>query len=68
MKPFNMLTKADVEYLRNMPAGIPIGKTGFNYSFTPADISNAINHLKKLYSGRIYQTFAEKILIRNEIY
>lgn len=68
MKPFNKLTKADVEYLRNMPAGIPMGKNGFNYNFSQAQIKAAVKHLETLYSGKIYETFAEKILIRNEIY
>lgn len=68
MKPFNKLTKADVEYLRDMPAGIPMGKGGFNYNFSQADIKAAIRHLETLYSGKIYQTFAEKIMIRNEMY
>lgn len=67
-KPFNSLTKKDVEYLRNMPAGIPMGKSGINYSFSPADIKAAIRHLETMYKGKIYQTFAEKIMIRNEIY
>lgn len=67
-QPFNSLTKCDVEQLRKMPAGIPMGKVPFNYNFTPADIDAAIKHLQTLYEGRIRQTFAEKILIRNEIY
>ncbi len=68
MKPFNKLTKADVEYLRNMPAGIPPMGKDVNYSFSHADVRAAIRHLETLYTGKICQTFAEKILIRNEMY
>lgn len=68
MKPFHDLTKTDVEYLRNMPAGLPMMSNGVNYNFSKADIRAAIRHLESLYSGRVYQTFAEKILIRNEMY
>lgn len=67
-QPFNTLTKVDVEQLRKKPAGIPIGKGGFTYNFSQADVDAAIKHLMTLYTGRIYRTFAEKILIRNEIY
>ena len=68
MKAFNQLTKDDVEYLRSMPAGIPMGKSGFDYNFSKTDVIAAIKHLETLYSGKIYQTFAEKIMIRNEMY
>lgn len=66
--PFNTLTKADVELLRKKSAGMPISKGGFAYNFSQTDIDVAIKHLQTLYTGRIYQTFAEKILIRNEVY
>ncbi len=66
--PFNTLTKADVELLRKKSAGMPRGKGGFTYNFSRAEVDAAIQHLETLYSGRIYQTFAEKILIRNEVY
>lgn len=66
--PFNTLTKADVEYLRKKPAGMPRGKGGFTYNFSQAEVDVAIKHLQTLYTGRVYQTFAEKILIRNEVY
>lgn len=68
MKPFNELTKANVERLRKLPAGIPVDKSAITYNFSQADIQAAIAHLQTLYEGRIYQTFAEKILIRNAIY
>ena len=66
--PFNTLTKADVELLRKKPAGMPRGIGGFTYNFSQADVDAAIQHLETFYTGRIYQTFAEKILIRNEVY
>lgn len=66
--PFNTLTKDDVETLRKKSAGVPPSKSGFIYNFSQPDIDAAIKHLQTLYQGRVYQTFAEKILIRNEIY
>ena len=67
-KPFNTLTKIDVEELRKKPAGISKSNSEFIYNFSSQDIADAIKHLESLYDGKIYQTFAEKILIRNEIY
>lgn len=66
--PFNNLTKADVELLRKKPAGMPPGTGVVIYNFSQADIENAWTHLKTLYEGRVFLTFAEKIIIRNELY
>lgn len=67
-KPFNTLTKIDVEFLRKKKAGISYGNKAFNYNFSQADVEAAVKHLQTLYKGRVHQTFAEKILIRNELY
>ena len=67
-QPFTLLTLEDVEFLRKQPAGIPGGYAPIVYAFTQADIAAAISHLQTLYDGRVTATFAEKILIRNQLY
>lgn len=62
--PFNLLTKADVEYLRRKTA---CGNA--NYSFSKNDIKKSRAHLQTLYpSCRVQTSFAEKILLKNELW
>ena len=63
-KPFTLLTKADVEYLRKKPA------YGFaTYRFSPVDVYNAREHLQILYPNcRVQTRFACTILLLNELY
>lgn len=65
-QPFNHLTKADIEYLRRLPAAIT--RNSVNYWFTAADLAAAKAHIETLYSGRARLSFTAKILLLNEIY
>ena len=67
-QPFNTLTKADVEKLRRRSISVPYAGRGVTYSFTKADVENAVKHLKTLYTGIVRESFAAKILLLNEIY
>lgn len=66
--PFYLLTHDDVEFLRRQPGDAPNGSKGFYYNFTAQQIDAAHMHLKTLYTGKVQRSFAEKILIRNELY
>ncbi len=63
--PFNQLTLQDVEDLRKKRSISPAGTV---YQFTSADIHHAKAHLQTLYSNRVSYTYAERILLLNEIY
>ncbi len=67
-KPFTALTKNDVEFLRRQPCSVPQGSTGVTYTFSAQEVADAIAHLKTLYTGKVEESFAMKILLLNEIY
>lgn len=67
MKPFNLLTKMDIEYLRRLPAAVT-SNGGVNYCFTAADLAAAKAHIESLYSGCVRLSFAAKILLLDKIY
>lgn len=66
--PFYRLTLSDVEKLRKKRSCIPAEASKINYKFSLADIIGAQKHLQKLYIGEVRLTFAERILLLNEIY
>lgn len=65
-KPFNTLTKNDVEKLRRKSLSVTSG--GVIYNFTDAELNNAVSHLEHLYGGTVRKSFAAKILLLNKIY
>lgn len=67
-KPFNTLTKADVEKLRRKSITVPYAGRGVTYSFIKSEVANAVKHLETLYTGIVRTSFATKILLLNEIY
>lgn len=67
-QPFNNLTKADVEELKNKPISVTYVGRGVTYSFTKSEVEDAVKHLKTLYTGIVRTSFAAKILLLNEIY
>lgn len=67
-KPFNNLTKSDVEKLRRKSVSVAAPSNGVVFNFTSYDIDRAIKHLESLYEGTVRSSFAAKILLLNEIY
>lgn len=66
-QPFTALTLKDIEILRHKRSCVSVGN--ILYAFTLSDIINAQKHLETLYpAGRVYRTFAERILLLNNIY
>lgn len=64
MRPFNLLTKADVEWLRRQ-----IAYGNATYCFSAAQVANARAHLQTLYPNcRVQTRFATTILLLNELY
>ena len=43
-KPFNTLTKADVEKLRRKSITVPYAGRGVTYSFTKSEVANAVKY------------------------
>ena len=66
--PFYLLTHDDVEFLRRQPGDAPNGSKGIYYNFTSHQIYVARMHLETLYTSRVQRSFAEKILVRIELY
>ena len=67
--PFTGLTLQDVEILRKKRSSVSSSVGSISYTFTLSDIINAQKHLETLYpSGKVYLTFAERILLLNSIY
>ncbi len=63
-KPFNLLTKIDVQWLRRQPA-----YGNCTYNFTNSQLNSARAHLQTLYPNcRVQTSFAVKILLLNELY
>lgn len=60
---FNKLSKSDIEYLRKKYF---VGKK-INIIISKKELNEAILHLKKLYGGKIYIPFAERLIILNKI-
>lgn len=68
-KPFTALTLKDVETLRQKRSCVSASAGSISYAFTLSEINNAKKHLERLYpSGKVYHTFAERILLLNSIY
>lgn len=67
-QPFNTLTKADVEKLKQKSISVPYAGKCVTYNFTKSDVENAVKHLETLYTGTVRKSFAAKILLLNEIY
>lgn len=69
MKKINELTLKDIEKLRKKPMYVPKeNKDKVLYNPTEEEIKGAISHLQTLYEGKVYQTFASRILILHELY
>lgn len=66
-QPFTSLTLADVQKLRRKSISVHAGKS-ISYSFTRADVENAVKHLETLYKGTVQYSFAARILLLNLIY
>lgn len=67
-QPFNTLTKADVEKLKQKSISVPYAGRCVTYNFTKSDVENAVKHLETLYTGTVRKSFAAKILLLNGIY